>query len=123
MDNIDNILESVDAFNEEVRMFKELEYEFFQEQEQISRALANNESDDSPVFGNKAQEAYNLMLGAGFELLLHGLNYESYRKLMRNKLLEVDEELITQLKSLSKITKKKAGKYNLIKNQVKQAFT
>lgn len=123
MKNTNNILESVDAFNEEVRMFKELEYEFFQEQEQISRALTNSELDDSSVLGNKTQEAYNMMLGAGFELLLHGLNYDDYHKLMQDNLLKIDEGLMLQLRSLSMITKEKMVKYNLIKSRVRRAVT
>lgn len=123
MDNYKkDVLDFIDAFNNEVAMFRDLEFEFFQEREEISKALAQNQVESPLALGNKKQEAYNTMLGYGFDLLLHGLNYKEYQDLMKQKLVKVDEDFLLQLKSLSLITNEKMERYRMMKNGLKESL-
>ncbi len=121
MDNVKrDILDFIDAFNDEVAMFKELEYEFFQEREEISKVLTK----EHPMASmNNMNETYNKMLGLGFDLLIHGLNYKEYQNLMKKNLVKVDEEFLLQLRSLSMMTKEKVERYQFVKNNLKQALS
>ncbi len=111
------VLDIIDNFNDDIQLLDRLEADFFEEKVKVQKIVETYQKIEKKIIGSPASDYYHKLMEVGYELMFHALNYKQYQNLMKN-LVQIDNDFLYQLHSLSLMTNKLTKKYQLVKKHL-----